>query len=132
MSPLLPSWLHTTLVEDLTKWSLLSPVCRIPVAGEQEIVDSNMECSEKDIYKITRYDFDWRHVGRRLISDQKTRDIDREGGSERDKREKMLLEWKRTKACDATYRALVKVLRDLENNATADRVEELERTTSTT
>ena len=43
----------------------------------------------------------------------------------------MLLQWKRTKARDATYGALVKVLRDLENNATADRVEELERTTST-
>ena len=31
----------------------------------------------------------------------------------------MLLEWKRTKARDATYGALVKVLRDLEYNATA-------------
>ena len=86
-----------------------------------------MECREEDIYTITGYEFDWRRVGRRLLSDQKTRDIDREGGSEGDKREKMLLEWTRTKAHDATYGALVKVLRDLENNATADRVEELER-----
>ena len=39
----------------------------------------------------------------------------------------MLLEWKKTKSRDATYQALVKVLRDIENNATADRVEELER-----
>ena len=39
----------------------------------------------------------------------------------------MLMQWKQTKARDATYGALVKVLRDLENNATADRVEELER-----
>ena len=59
-----------------------------------------MECSEEDIYNITGYEFDWRHVGLRLISNQKTRDIDREGGSEGDKREKMLLEWKRTKARD--------------------------------
>ena len=87
MSPLLPSWLHTTLVAPNGPSCIL---CRIPVAGEQEIVDSNMECSEKDIYKITRYDFDWRHVGRKLIDDLKTRDIDREGGSEGDKRENML------------------------------------------
>ena len=75
-------------------------MCRIPVAEEQEIVDSNMECRDEDIYKITGYDFDWRHVGRRLLSDQNTMNIDREGGSKGDKREKMLLEWKRTKACD--------------------------------
>ena len=85
-----------------------------------------MECSEDDIYTITGYDFDWRRVGRRLLSDQKVRDIDREGGSEGEKRENILLKWKRTKARDATYTALVKVLRDLDNNATADRVEELE------
>ena len=59
----------------------------------------------------------------RLLGDQKVRDIDREGGSEGEKSENMLLQWRRTKARDATYRALVKVLRDLENNATADRVE---------
>ena len=85
-----------------------------------------MECSEDDIYTITGNDFDWRRVGRRLLGDQKVRDIDREGGSEGEKRENMLLQWKETKARDATYRALVKVLRDLDNNATADRVEELE------
>ena len=39
----------------------------------------------------------------------------------------MLSEWKMTKARDATYGALVKVLRNLKKNATADRVEELER-----
>ena len=87
----------------------------------------NMECSEEDIYTITGYEFDWRYVGRRLLRGQKVRDIDNEGGSERDKRDKMLLEWKRTKSRDATYQALVKVLRAIENNNTADRVEELER-----
>ena len=87
-----------------------------------------MECSEDDILCIAAYNFDWRLVGRRLLGDQKVRDIDREGrsASEREKRENMLLKWKETKARDATYRALVKVLRDLDNNATADRVEELE------
>ena len=39
----------------------------------------------------------------------------------------MLLEWKRTKGGNATYEALVEVLTNLENNATADRIEELER-----
>ena len=83
------------------------------------------------MYIITEYDFDWRRVGRRLISDQKVRDIDNDRGSEEDKREKMLLEWKRTKARDFTDGALAKVLRDLRNNATADRVEELERKSRT-
>ena len=89
-----------------------------------------MECSENDIYTIAEYDFDWVRVGRRLklLSDQKVRDIDREGSSEGDKRETMLLEWKRTKSHDATYGKLVEVLRAVQNNATADRVEELERT----
>ena len=89
-----------------------------------------MECSEEDIYTIAGYDFDWVRVGRRLLSDQKVRDIDRERSSEGDKRETMLLEWKRTKSRDATYLALVKVLRAIENNATADRVEALEKNKS--
>ena len=87
----------------------------------------NMECSEEDIYTITGYDLDWRLVGRRLLNDQKVRDIDCEGSSEKVKRDIMLLEWKKTKSHDATYQALVKVLRAIGNNATADRVEELER-----
>ena len=86
-----------------------------------------MEVSEEDIYTITGYDFEWMRLGRRLVGDQKVRDIDREGTSEGDKREKMLLEWKKLKSCDATYQALVIVLRAIENNATADLVEELER-----
>ena len=86
-----------------------------------------MECSEDDIYTIAGYDLDWKLVGRRLISDQKVRDIDREGSSERDKREIMLLEWKKTKSHDATFEKLVKVLREMRDNATADRVEELKK-----
>ena len=89
-----------------------------------------MECSEKDIYTIAGYDFDWRVVGRRLLSDQRVRDIDHEGSSERDKRDKMLLEWKTVKSRDATYQALVNVLRAIENNATADHVEALEKSKS--
>ena len=86
-----------------------------------------LECIEEDIYAIVGYDFDWRRVGRRLMCDQKVRDIDHEGGSEGEKKEKMLLEWKRTKSRDATYQALVKGLRAIENNATADQVEEFEK-----
>eukprot|EP00731_Ephydatia_muelleri_P002612 Em0001g2612a len=87
----------------------------------------NMECSEEDIYKIAGYDLDWRVVGRRLISDQMVRDIDSEGGSENDKRDKMLLQWKKRKSHDATYQELVNVLRMIGNTATADRVEELKK-----
>ena len=89
-----------------------------------------MECSEEDIYTIAGYDFDWVRVGRRLLSDQKVRDINCEGSSEGDKRDKMLLEWKKAKSSDATYQALVKVLRGIEHNAAADRVEELEKSKS--
>ena len=89
-----------------------------------------MECSEEDIYTIAGYGFDWRCAGRRLLNDKKVRDIGHEGGSEREKRDKVLLEWKSTKSRDATYQALVKVLRAIENNATADRVEELEKNRS--
>ena len=85
----------------------------------------NMECSEEDLLTIAGYDFRWKRVGRRLLCDQKVNDIDREESGEGDRREKMLLEWKKTKTHDATYQALVKVLRDMGNNATADRVEEL-------
>ena len=49
------------------------------------------------------------------------------GRSEGEKRKMMLLEWKRRNLRDATYQALVKELRAIENNATADQVEELER-----
>ena len=89
-----------------------------------------MECSDEDIYTIAGYDFDWKCVGRRLLSDQKVTDIETEGSSERDKRDKLLLEWKKAKSRDATYQALVKVLRAIQNNATADRVEALEKSKS--
>ena len=86
-----------------------------------------MECSDDDILEIAGYGFDWRRVGRRLIGDQKVTDIDNERGSERDKRDKMMLEWKKTKSHDATFEELVMVLRKTEDNATADRVEELKK-----
>ena len=95
--------------------------CTIP-----RVIDF-LEYSKEDIYTIAEYDFNWRRVGRRLIGDRKVQDIDCEGDNEGEKREKMLLEWKRTKSHKATYQALVKGLRAIENNATADQVEELER-----
>ena len=85
---------------------------------------NSMVCNDEDIYTIAGCEFDWRHVGQRLLRGQKLRDIDNDGGSEREKREKMLLEWRRTKSHEATYQALVKVLQTVENNATAIRVED--------
>ena len=81
----------------------------------------------EDIYTIAGYDLDWRVVGRRLVGEQKVTDIDHDRSSEYNKRDKMLLEWKKTKSHDATYQALVNVLRMIGNNATADRVEELKK-----
>ena len=89
----------------------------------------NVECSEEDTYKIAGYEFDWRCLGRRIHSDQKVKDIDIEGKNEADKRDKMLLEWKRKKSHDATFQELQKVFRDMGNNATADRVQELGKCT---
>ena len=72
--------------------------------------------------EASEFDFDWRRVGRRLLSDQKVSDIDNEQGTDTEKKNKMLFEW--TKSHDATYPTLVKVLRDIENNSTADQIEE--------
>ncbi|KAL5517408.1 hypothetical protein EMCRGX_G002949 [Ephydatia muelleri] len=63
----------------------------------------SMECSEEHIYTIAEYDFDWKRIGQRLLCDQTVRDIDIKGDSEADKRDKMLLTWKRTNSSDATY-----------------------------
>ena len=101
--------------------------CKCLVILKCILVPLHIECSEEDILTIAEYDFEWKRVFRRLLSDRKVRDIDNEGGSEADKRDKMLLEWKRAKSRDATYQALVKILRAIDNNATADRVEKLER-----
>ena len=74
--------------------------------------------------EASEFDFDWRRVFRRLLSDHKVSDIDRERIIEAEKKEKMLLEWITAKSHDATYPALVKVLRELKNNNTADQIEE--------
>ena len=97
-----------------------------------------MECSEKDIYTMPGYVFDWKCVGRRLLSDQKVRDINRDnqqlyvvdidnkGGIEEGMSENKSLEWtSHDPTCN--YQELVKVGADRENNATAGHVEESER-----
>ena len=66
-------------------------------------VIGSLECSEEDIYTIIGYEFDWKCVGRRLVGDQKVRDIDHEGHNEAERKDNMLLEWKRAKSGDATY-----------------------------
>ena len=91
----------------------------------------NVEYSDNDIFTITAEesgcDFDWRHAGRILVGDSKVTDIQNGYGSEGEKREKMLLEWKRMKSHDATCHELVKVLREIGNKAAADRVEEIQK-----
>ena len=96
----------------------------ISIAHKTALLDK--ECSKEDIYKIAICDFDWKIVGRRLLGEQKVNDIDKEGSSEQDKRDKMLLKWKETMSCGATYQALMDVLRDMHYNETAARVQELE------
>ena len=95
----------------------------------------NKECSVEDIYTITAassgYDFDWERVGRRLIGDQNVKDIKRESSNEAKRRENMLLEWKKTKARQATYQALVNALQATGYKTTAERVKELVTNTIT-
>ncbi|KAL5516818.1 hypothetical protein EMCRGX_G002238 [Ephydatia muelleri] len=112
---------------DVEKQKIVNMKERFRLRIGLKAVDSqlNTECSEKDIYTIAEYDFDWKVVGRRLIGEQKVNDIEREGSNEKDKRDKMLLEWRKAKSHDATYQALVNVLRSIENITTANRVEEL-------
>ena len=87
-------------------------------------------CSPVIPAEASEFDFDWKKVGRRRLHYQKVSDIDNEQGTYTEKKNKMLLEW--TKSHDATYPALVKVLRDIENNSTADQIEEwLEKKTDT-
>ena len=91
------------------------------------------------MYTMAGYDFDWKCVGRRLLSDlQKVKDIncesqqlyvidiDNEGGIEEGMSEDKSLEWmSHNRTCN--YQELLKVGADRENNATAGHVEESER-----
>ena len=83
------------------------------------------KCSDRDIYKIATFTFDWKMVGKRLIGPQPVRDIDREENSEQNKRDKMLEKWLEIEGSKATYRVLIEVLKDVQNTQAAEAVEKL-------
>ena len=85
----------------------------------------DMECSKEHIYIIAKFNFDWRTVGRRLIAAKTINDIDREEHSEQDKRDRMLERWLEIKGPEATYRRLITVFKDVENNQVAEEVRKL-------
>ena len=83
------------------------------------------ECSSDVILNVALHPFDWRTLGRRLISPMCVSDIDREEHDEQNKRERMLLTWLQQEGSKATYRCLVEALERLGNKATAEKVTRL-------
>ena len=85
----------------------------------------DMQCSKEHIYIIATFNFEWKTVGRRLITAQTIKDIDREGHSEQEKRDKMLERWLQSNGSGATYRVLINALSDVRNNQAAEEVRKL-------
>ena len=71
--------------------------------------------------------FDWRVVGRRLLPDsyQIIEDIELEYKNEQSKRDKMFKKWKEMKGSGATYRGLMAVFKELDNQEAAEMVKNL-------
>ena len=80
------------------------------------------ECSSAVILKISQLEFDWKTLGRRLISPSHVFDIDHEEHNEQNRRERMLLTWWQQEGSNATYRCLVDALQILGDKATAEKV----------
>ena len=85
----------------------------------------DVECSSDIIWQIALLPFDWRTLGRRLITPQRVSDIDREEHDEQNKRERMLSTWLQQEGSKATYRRLVEALERLGNKGTAEKVTKL-------
>ena len=64
-------------------------------------------------------------MGKRLIDSQLIKDIDREEQSEQNKRDTMLEKWLEMKGSEATYRALIDVLKVVQNTQVAEEVKKL-------
>ena len=69
--------------------------------------------------------FDWRVVGRRLVSEQAIVDIDREEQGEQRKRDKMFQRWLEIEGPKATYRVLIGVFEEINNHQAAAAVKGL-------
>ena len=64
-------------------------------------------------------------VGKRLVDSQDVDDIEREGHSEQEMRDKLFEVWKRRRGSRATYRVVMKAFNDVKNQQAAEILKDL-------
>ena len=98
-----------------------------PVPNDTAPVDCsiNDECGDDILKRISLLEFDWRTVGRRLLSSQFVTDLEHDKTSEQDKRDKLLGQWHQQKGSGATYKHLMEVLDQLGNRKAVENIEKL-------
>ena len=64
-------------------------------------------------------------MGRRLLKSRDVEDVNQEGHSEQEKRDKMFEVWQRRKGSGATYRVLIKAFNEVQNQKAAEMVKDL-------
>ena len=83
-------------------------------------------CSTEHLNKIAaNFTYDWTVVGRRLVDSQDVADIEKEGHSEQDKRDKLFEVWKRRKGFGATYREMMNAFNEVKNQQCVEMVKDL-------
>ena len=64
-------------------------------------------------------------MGKRLVDSQDVDDIEREGHSEQEMRDKLFEVWKRRRGSGATYRVVMKAFNDVKNQQAAEMLKDL-------
>ena len=83
-------------------------------------------CSTDHLNKIAvTFTYDWMVVGRRLVDTQDVADIEKEGHSEQDKKDKLFEVWKRRKGCGTTYREMMNAFSGSKNQQCVEMVKDL-------
>eukprot|EP00731_Ephydatia_muelleri_P003645 Em0001g3645a len=95
-----------------------------PGPGIEELLDSACSTEHLNIIAAT-FSYDWRVVGRRLVDSQDVDDIEREGHSEQEMRDKLFEVWKRRRGSGATYRVVMKAFNDVKNQQAAEMLKDL-------
>ena len=74
------------------------------------------------MYEISTFRFDWDVVCRRLVGPQFVSEIQQEGSSEQNKKDRVLEKWLEVKGSNATYRELINVFEKLKCHEAAHAV----------
>ena len=83
-------------------------------------------CSHDHLNKIaSTCCHDWKVVGKRLLTYQDVDDIEREGYSEQERRDKLFEVWRRKKGSGATYRVIINTFNEIKNQQAAEMVKNL-------